>query len=156
MQLLIACDEPELNKRLGLTMQVALINDSSELATRMVKAQLEKTLLGTLCQSMSLVMHPGSAFVDIVLDLPLIEQLQLRIDPISVRRAIVAQRKLKLAFDQVRCGTTTDCRFNNKRCLCLCSSTHNLSCMRRCSVAGSKATMHHVRASWRHMTERMQ
>ena len=90
--------------------QVALINDSSELATRMVKAQLEKTLLGTLCLSMSLVMRPGSAFVDIVLDLPLIEQLQLRIDPISVRRAIVAQRKLKLAFDQVRCGTTVNSR----------------------------------------------
>ena len=95
---------------MGQLTQVALINDSSELATRMVKAQLEKTLLGTLCQSMSLVMQPGAAFVDIVLDLPLIEQLQLRIDPISVRRAIVAQRKLKLAFDQVRCGTTTACR----------------------------------------------
>ena len=83
---------------------MALINDSSELATRMVKAQLEKTLLGTLCQSMSLVMRPSSAFVDIVLDLPLIEQLQLRIDPLDVRRAIVAQRKLKLAWDQVKCG----------------------------------------------------
>ena len=97
--------------------QVALINDSSELATRMVKAQLEKTLLGTLCQSMSLVMRPGAAFVDIVLDLPLIEQLQLRIDPISVRRAIVAQRKLKLAFDQVACVTT----INITWCL-LCST----------------------------------
>ena len=85
-------------------LQVALINDSSELATRMVKAQLEKTLLGTLCSSMSLVMRPGSACVDIVLDLPLIEQLQLRVDPHDVQRAIVAQRKLKLAWEQVTCG----------------------------------------------------
>ena len=83
---------------------MALINDASELATRMVKAQLEKTLLGTLCSSMSLVMRPGGACVDIALDLPLIERLQLHIDPHLVRLAIVAHRKLKLAWEQVRCG----------------------------------------------------
>ena len=92
-----------------LLSQVALINDASELATRMVKAQLEKTLLGTLCSSMSLVMRPGGACVDIVLDLPLIERLQLRIDPHLVRLAVVAHRKLKLAYEQVRCAPRAAC-----------------------------------------------
>ena len=81
---------------------MALINDQSELATRMVKAQLEKTLLGAVCAHIRLVLRPTGAFVEVVLDLKLLESLQLEVSAFTVQREIVAQRKLKLSFDQVR------------------------------------------------------
>ena len=82
--------------------QVALVNNESELATAMVKAQLEKTLLGAVARHIRLVLKPTGAFVDVSLDLQLLERLQIDVSAFTVQREIVAQRKLKLSFEQVR------------------------------------------------------
>ena len=78
------------------------MNDRSEVGTRMVKAQLEKAALGELARHIQLVVRPGAAMIDIRLDLGRLARLQLAVSPHDVQRAIVAQRKLKLSFEQVR------------------------------------------------------
>lgn len=75
----------------------------------MVKAQLEKTLLGAICSHIRLVLRPTGAFVDVALDLKLLESLQLEVSAFTVQKEIVAQRKLKLSFDQVRWAAPPAC-----------------------------------------------
>ncbi|KDD72848.1 domain 5 of RNA polymerase Rpb1 [Helicosporidium sp. ATCC 50920] len=81
--------------------QVALRSSRSEPAARLVKGRLERTLLGSVCESISIVVAPRCAHVAVRLDLERCARLQLEIDARAVRAALLAS-KLKLKAENVR------------------------------------------------------
>lgn len=87
---------------LCLVMQVELAVRHSEKAARMVKAKIEKTVLGQVAAHIKAVLQPTAGFVSICLDLIAINRLQLIINPRSVALALLKHSKLKLKADMIR------------------------------------------------------
>lgn len=75
---------------------------NSETAARMVKAKIEKTVLGQVAAHIKAVLQPTAGFVSICLDLEAINRLQLIITPRSVALALLKHTKLKLKADMIR------------------------------------------------------
>lgn len=73
-----------------------LQSDQSEIAARIVKAQIEKTTLGEVSKSMKEVIGPGLYCIEITLDMEAIRKLYLQVDAFSVCQAIINDSKLKL------------------------------------------------------------
>ena len=84
------------------TVQVELAVSNSETAARMVKAKIEKTVLGQVAAHIKAVLQPTAGFVSICLDLEAINRLQLIITPRSVALALLKHTKLKLKADMIR------------------------------------------------------
>lgn len=83
-------------------LQVELAVSNSETAARMVKAKIEKTVLGQVAAHIKAVLQPTAGFVSICLDLEAINRLQLIITPRSVALALLKHTKLKLKADMIR------------------------------------------------------
>ena len=73
-----------------------LISDKDVKAARLVKGRMEKTTLGEICESISVVLRPSGAYLEFVLDEKAIAALQLDVTAESAREAILAAPKLKL------------------------------------------------------------
>lgn len=84
-------------------MQAELSVDNNETSARMVKARLEKTVLGQVTAHIKAVLQPAAGFISIRLDLEVIAKLQLSVTPQSVGMALLKQSKLKLKTDNIRC-----------------------------------------------------
>ena len=85
------------------TLQVELAVNNNESAARIVKAKIEKTVLGQVAAHIKAVLQPNAGFVSICLDLGAINRLQLIINPRSVALALLKHSKLKLKADNIRC-----------------------------------------------------
>lgn len=90
-------------------MELAVSN--SETAARMVKAKLEKTVLGQVASHIKAVLQPTAGFVSICLDLKAINRLQLIINPRSVALALLKHSKLKLKADMIRYHLSGYCSY---------------------------------------------
>ena len=73
-----------------------LISDKDVKAARLVKGRMEKTMLGEICETISVVLRPSGAYLEFVLDEKAIASLQLDVTAESAREAILAAPKLKL------------------------------------------------------------
>lgn len=80
-----------------------LIFDSDPVAARIVKGRIEHTKLGGLARTIREVFRKNDAYVEVVLDLDLIERLHLDVSVSSVRQSILdsTQPRLKLKPQQV-------------------------------------------------------
>ncbi len=88
-----------------MTVQVTLQDEKSEHSARKVKGALERTRLGDVAKSIHVDLNPYCGpCVSIQLDRHLIHCLQLNITAASVRRCILADKKLKLKEHHVRYG----------------------------------------------------
>lgn len=66
-----------------------LVRDDNAAAARVVKAGIEKTTLGEISAAIKEVYAPERSYLSVKLDMNAIEQLQLGIDALSVRRSIL-------------------------------------------------------------------
>ena len=94
-------------------MQVELAVRNSEKAARMVKAKIEKTVLGQVAAHIKAVLQPTAGFVSICLDLNAINRLQLIINPRSVALALLKHSKLKLKADMIRYQPVSICSYGS-------------------------------------------
>ena len=92
-----------------VVIQVELAVNNSETAARMVKAKIEKTVLGQVAAHIKAVLQPTAGFVSICLDLVAINRLQLIITPRSVALALLKHSKLKLKADMIRYNPVSLC-----------------------------------------------
>jgi hypothetical protein len=83
--------------------QVRMDAEKNEVAVRMVKAQLERTTLGEVVESIRIVLTPSGAHVAVRLDASTLRRLHLRIDAFTVKAALIAAPKLKLTAAIVQC-----------------------------------------------------
>ncbi|KAF8067125.1 DNA-directed RNA polymerase III subunit RPC1 [Scenedesmus sp. PABB004] len=90
-------------------LRVALSSPTDLVAARLVKGRLERTSLGQVAQSISIVLRPGSgsaalgeAHIAVVLDMAAIAALALDVDAASVKQAVLDAPKLKLRPDALR------------------------------------------------------
>lgn len=79
----------------------ALMSDRDVKAARVVKGRVEKTTLGEICSEISVVVRPNDLYLELVLDLEAINQLQLDVTIHSARLAVLAAPKLKLKHQNV-------------------------------------------------------
>ena len=84
-------------------LQAELAVDNNETSARMVKARLEKTVLGQVTAHIKAVLQPAASFISIRLDLEVIAKLQLTVTPHSVGTALLKHSKLKLKTENIRC-----------------------------------------------------
>lgn len=80
---------------------------------RIVKGRVEKTTLGSICRSMAVVIEPEETYVRIVLDTEAIQALQLNLTVHSVRKALVADTKLKLKSDAIYMAASNELRVSH-------------------------------------------
>ena len=73
-----------------------LVSDKDVKAARLVKGRIEKTMLGEICESISIVLRPLGAYLEFVLDEKAIASLQLDVTAESAKEAILDTPKLKL------------------------------------------------------------
>jgi len=66
-----------------------LVQDSSKIGARVVKAVIEKTTLGEIASYIREIYAPSKAYLSVNLDMDAIEQLKLGIDALSVRNSIL-------------------------------------------------------------------
>ncbi|KAH7421936.1 hypothetical protein KP509_13G082300 [Ceratopteris richardii] len=79
-----------------------LVSDKDLKAARIVKARIEKTVLGEVSKSIKTVLRPGHALISIKLDIRRIEALQLDISSYTVADSILSTSKLKLKQQNLR------------------------------------------------------
>jgi len=79
----------------------ALMSAKDVKAARVVKGRVEKTTLGEICSEISVVLRPNDMYLELVLDLDAINQLQLDVTIHSVRSSVLAAPKLKLKHQNV-------------------------------------------------------
>lgn len=72
-----------------------LINNSSDIAARIVKGRVEKTTLGQVCEFIHEVYDLGVCYFHIKLDTNLLSAMQLEISDESVRESILAAKEMK-------------------------------------------------------------
>lgn len=94
---------PCLRSQLLPDLQAELAVDNNETSARMVKARLEKTVLGQVTAHIKAVLQPAASFISIRLDLEVIAKLQLTVTPHSVGTALLKHSKLKLKTENIRC-----------------------------------------------------
>ena len=75
-----------------------------------MKGRLEKTVLGEVCEYIKEIYSPSLCYLDVRLDMNAIKQLYLQIDAKSVRKSILATRKLKLKPEHVTTQGDSDLR----------------------------------------------
>lgn len=78
-----------------------LVNDDDEVAARVVKGRIEKTLLRDVAFYIEDVYKNDMAFLSIKIDLKTIEKLQLELTLDNIRQAIANAPKLKIANNEV-------------------------------------------------------
>ncbi len=98
-------------------MQAELSVDNNETSARMVKARLEKTVLGQVTAHIKAVLQPAAGFISIRLDLEVIAKLQLSVTPHSVGTALLKHSKLKLKTDNIRCVISPVHIMHKKECM---------------------------------------
>ena len=69
-----------------------------------MKGRIEKTMLGEICESISIVLRPLGAYLEFVLDEKAIASLQLDVTAESAKGAILDTPKLKLKDHNVAAG----------------------------------------------------
>jgi len=74
----------------------SLVSDRDVKAARVVKGRVEKTTLGEVCSDISIVVRPNDMYLELVLDMEAINQLQLDVTIHSARAAVLGVPKLKL------------------------------------------------------------
>ena len=82
--------------------QVKLSVDNHKTHACLVKAPLEKTVLGQVAAHIKAVLQPQASFISICLDLDVIAKLQLAVTPRSVGQALLKHSKLKLKTEHIR------------------------------------------------------
>lgn len=78
-----------------------LVNDDDEVAARVVKGRIEKTLLRDIAFYIEDVYKNDMAFLSIKIDLRTIEKLQLELTLENIRQAIAAAPRLKILNNEV-------------------------------------------------------
>ncbi|KAL6450160.1 RPC1 DNA-directed RNA polymerase III subunit RPC1 [Candida maltosa Xu316] len=78
-----------------------LVNDDDEIAARVAKGRIEKTLLEDVAFYIEDVYKDSMSFLSIKIDLETIDKLQLELDIEHIARAIVKAPKLKIAESDV-------------------------------------------------------
>ena len=73
-----------------------LVSDKDVKAARLVKGKIEKTMLGEICESISIVLRPKGAYLEFFLDEKAIASLQLDVTAESAKESILDTPKLKL------------------------------------------------------------
>nr|XP_009800353.1 PREDICTED: DNA-directed RNA polymerase III subunit rpc1 [Nicotiana sylvestris]XP_009800354.1 PREDICTED: DNA-directed RNA polymerase III subunit rpc1 [Nicotiana sylvestris] len=79
-----------------------LLSAANLTAARMIKARIEKTLLGQVAKSVKIVMASRLASIAITLDMETIQVSQLCIDAYTVKQSILQTPKIKLKEQQVK------------------------------------------------------
>ena len=74
----------------------SLVSEKDVTAARVVKGRVEKTTLGEVCSEINVVIRSNDLYLELILDLDAINQLQLDVTVHSARDAILATSKLKL------------------------------------------------------------
>jgi len=74
----------------------SLVSEKDVTAARVVKGRVEKTTLGEVCSEINVVIRSSDLYLELILDLDAINQLQLDVTVHSARDAILATSKLKL------------------------------------------------------------
>jgi DNA-directed RNA polymerase III subunit RPC1 len=74
----------------------SLMSDRDVKAARVVKGRVEKTTLGEICSEINIVVRPHDLYLELMLDMEAINQLQLDVTIHSVRLAVLGAPKLKL------------------------------------------------------------
>ena len=74
----------------------SLMSDRDVKAARVVKGRVEKTTLGEICSDVGIVVRSHEVYLELVLDLEAINQLQLDVTIHTARTAVLAAPKLKL------------------------------------------------------------
>ena len=74
----------------------SLMSDRDVKAARVVKGRVEKTSLGEICSEINIVVRPHDLYLELMLDMEAINQLQLDVTIHSVRLAVLGAPKLKL------------------------------------------------------------
>lgn len=78
-----------------------LVNDEDEIATRVVKGRIEKTLLQDIAFYIEDVYVSNRSYISIKIDLKSIEKLQLELNSESIAQAIIEAPKLKISPTEV-------------------------------------------------------
>ncbi|KAJ4819747.1 DNA-directed RNA polymerase subunit [Rhynchospora pubera] len=90
-------------KNISTPMITAMLsNDKDELSARMVKSSIEKTVLGEVVDSIKVVLKAGQPYVDVKLDMKIIDSLHMRISGETVQQSILKHPKIKLKAEHVR------------------------------------------------------
>lgn len=79
-----------------------LVSENDVKAARIVKARIEKTVLGEVAKNIKAVLRPGQASVSVKLDMKRIEALQLEISAYTVAESILKTPKLKIKQQHIR------------------------------------------------------
>ncbi|CUM63180.1 uncharacterized protein PRCAT00000748001 [Priceomyces carsonii] len=87
-----------------------LVNDDDEIAARVVKGRIEKTLLEDVAYFIDDVYKNDMAYLSVKIDLETIEKLQLELTVDNIAQAIVDAPKLKIQSSDI--SITTDNRIN--------------------------------------------
>lgn len=78
-----------------------LVNDNDEIAARVVKGRIEKTLLCDIAHYIEDVYSKNFAYVSIKIDMDTIEKLQLELTIDDIKLAICSASKLKLSLEDI-------------------------------------------------------
>jgi len=78
-----------------------LTTDDDEVFARIVKARIEKTTLGEVCEYIKEVYHAGGCHISVKLDRKLIQALKLEINAASVMRSILNTNRTKIKAEHV-------------------------------------------------------
>ncbi|KAJ1512772.1 hypothetical protein HMI54_007771 [Coelomomyces lativittatus] len=78
-----------------------LVSEHSEPAARIVKGRIEKTNLGDVLEHMDITFAATGCYLDLRIDLNVIDQLQLEIDVYTIVHSILINKPLKLQSNQV-------------------------------------------------------
>ncbi|KAJ6583193.1 hypothetical protein B0H10DRAFT_2097845 [Mycena sp. CBHHK59/15] len=78
-----------------------LVTNDSEASARIVKARLEKTLLGDVASVLEEAWAPEYTYIGIIIDTDAIQKLQLELTLDDIKWAIVAHKKLKIKQESI-------------------------------------------------------
>ncbi|GLB33325.1 putative DNA-dependent RNA polymerase [Lyophyllum shimeji] len=78
-----------------------LVTNDSEASARIVKARLEKTLLGDIASVLEEAWAPEYTYIGVIIDMDAIQKLQLELTLDDIKWAIVAAKKLKIKQESI-------------------------------------------------------
>ncbi|GKT25531.1 DNA-directed RNA polymerase III subunit RPC1, partial [Aduncisulcus paluster] len=87
-----------------------LVQYDSERSARIVKARIEKTTLGQVCEYMKEVYSPSMVALELRLDKDVLQALQLELTCEDVINAVIGNRRLKLKKEHVKTVSDSDGR----------------------------------------------
>eukprot|EP01026_Neomeris_dumetosa_P068733 TRINITY_DN6744_c0_g2_i4.p1 TRINITY_DN6744_c0_g2~~TRINITY_DN6744_c0_g2_i4.p1 ORF type:complete len:592 (-),score=103.62 TRINITY_DN6744_c0_g2_i4:216-1991(-) len=74
---------------------------NNELAAKIIRSRMQKTLLSDVCKHIKTVFKNGQVYVSVRLDMQSISNLQIDVNAVTVRKAILLHKRLKLKEEHV-------------------------------------------------------